>query len=220
MLKIRLPSWPLGIGRSSPANNSADSIPSYRYRWDHGDVSKYYSETGSSLQELLKSFDADILRLQQGSVSCSELVEHYYNETVSCLVSASTRIIPRVAVFYEELSSLLTNAMVESSANVVLCGDFNCSGVDSQTIGSDLADVLVCFGLRQHVDRPTRGSNLLDILATSDADLVRDVRVVDCSCTSDHRLVIAAVQSRRPPTPTVEFSFRSIKRLNCAELEA
>ena len=62
--------------------------------------------------------------------------------------------------------------------------------------------VLVCWGLRaqamtvsvidlEHVHEPTREHYLLDILATSDPDLVSSIPTVDSRSVSDHKLVIA-----------------------------
>ena len=54
------------------------------------------------------------------------------------------------SVFFDELSVLLSHAVVESSARLILCGDFNCPGVDGR-ISDKLDDVLVSCGLQQVV---------------------------------------------------------------------
>ena len=127
---------------------------------------------------------------------------------------------PPPAAFFDELGELLACAAVESSASLVLCGDLNCSGDDGQSVGAALEEVLVSGGLEQHVRQPTRGANLLDIVASSDPGIVRDVNVVDCDCVSDHRLVTARIQSRRSPSPTVQTTYRNLKRLNLHDFEA
>jgi len=127
---------------------------------------------------------------------------------------------PPTSAFYDELSSLLSDVAVESTARLVLCGDVHCPGDDDQSVNSSLIDVLVSSGLQQHVHQPTRGANLLDIVATSDPGVVRGIEVIDCCVTSDHRLVVAKIQSRRPSPPTIQFTFRDLKRLNYSEFEA
>jgi len=74
---------------------------------------------------------------------------------------------PPPAAFYDELSTLLSSVVVESTARLVLCGDLNCPGEDGRSLNGNLDDVLVSCGLQQHVQQPTRGDNLLDIVATS-----------------------------------------------------
>jgi len=72
---------------------------------------------------------------------------------------------------------LRVNAVVESSARLIVCGDFNCSGIDRR-ISEKLDDVLVCYGLHQLVEKPTRGGNLLNIVAVLNPATISHVRVV------------------------------------------
>jgi endonuclease/exonuclease/phosphatase family metal-dependent hydrolase len=95
---------------------------------------------------------------------------------------------------------LLSNAVVESSARLILCGDFNCPGVDGR-ISEKLDDVLVSCGLQQLVQQPTCGENLLDIIAVSDPAIINHIRIVDSAAVSDHSLVVATLQLSRPPPP-------------------
>lgn len=108
---------------------------------------------------------------------------------------------------------------VESSARLVLCGDFNCPRKDGQ-INDNLDDVLTSCGLQQHVLQPTRDHNLLDIVATSDPEVVQDVCVVSSGDASDHCLITAKLQSRQPPPPPVQSTYRALKRLNLGDFEA
>ena len=78
--------------------------------------------------------------------------------------------------------------------------------------------MLVSCGLQQVVQQPTRGGNLLDIIAVSDPVIINHIRVVDSAAVLDHSLVIALLQSRRPPV--VQFASRDLKRLNQAEFKA
>ena len=47
-------------------------------------------------------------------------------------------------------------------------------------------NVLYKFCLMQHVDQPTRDSNILDLIISSDADLVKDMVVGKIFRNSDH----------------------------------
>jgi hypothetical protein len=125
---------------------------------------------------------------------------------------------PPTSVFFDELSAILSNAIVESSARLIVCGDVNCPGVDGH-ISERLDDVLISHGLHQLVQQPTRGRNLLDIIAVSDPAIINDIRVVDSTAVSDHCLIVASLQSCRPPPPVIQFASRNLRRLNHAELE-
>ena len=116
-------------------------------------------------------------------------------------------------------STLISNAVVESSARLIICGDFNCPGQAGQ-ISEKLDDVLVSHGLHQLVQQPTRGENLLDIIAVSDPAYVNHIRVVDSAAVSDHSIVVASLQSRRPQPSVIQFASRNLKRLNHVEFEA
>jgi len=150
-------------------------------------------------------------------------------ELQSLLISSSTppvllvniyqRHSPPTAVFFDELETLLSCVTVESSARLVLCGDFNCPGNDGR-INDNLDDVLTSCGLQQHVLQPTRDHNLLDIVATSDPEVVQDVCVVSSGDASDHCLITAKLQSRQPPPPPVQSTYRALKRLNLGDFEA
>lgn len=111
------------------------------------------------------------------------------------------------------------NAVVESSARLIVCGDFNCPGVDGH-ISEKLDDVLTSHGLHQLVQQPTRGGNLLDIIAVSNPAIINHIRVVDSAAVSDHSLIVASLQSRRPLPSVIQFVSRNLKRLNHAEFEA
>ena len=127
---------------------------------------------------------------------------------------------PPPSAFFAELDTLLTNIAAESSSPLVLCGDLNCPGANGQSVNDHLDDVLTSCGLHQFVKQPTRGPNLLDVVASSDPHLVPEVRVIDCCEVTDHRLVTAKIRARRPRPPPLEFTYRDLKRLNLADFEA
>ena len=80
-------------------------------------------------------------------------------------------------------------------------GDFNLSGIDwVQEQGKGRADedflVLVqdCF-LTQFVDKPTRGSAVLDLLLCNDPSMVEEVEVGEHLGARDHNIVCARIMS-------------------------
>ena len=83
------------------------------------------------------------------------------------------------------------------SKSLLLTGDFSCPGKDSNTLEARLAAVLELFGMVQTVSGPTRGNNLLDILAHNDEEsFVNNVRLDDAGCVSNHRMVLAQLALR------------------------
>ncbi|XP_072044150.1 uncharacterized protein [Amphiura filiformis] len=87
--------------------------------------------------------------------------------------------------------------------NVILGGDFNCPDVEWITntikpnpqygykVNRALLDTVEEHGLIQQVKEPTRLNNILDLLLTTNPDLVEQVDV--CPGMSDHRIVIAVI---------------------------
>ena len=77
----------------------------------------------------------------------------------------------------------MTNILATTSESLLLTGDFNCPGSESNTIDTRLTTVQELFGMVQTVSGSTRGNNLLDILAHNDEEsFVNDVRLDDAGC--------------------------------------
>lgn len=80
-----------------------------------------------------------------------------------------------------------------TEGNVILVGDFNCH-VDWERLSGDLESMRLvefsndCF-LTQMVDEPTRGRNILDLVFTSEEEMVRGVEVGPGLDGSDHEVV-------------------------------
>ena len=103
------------------------------------------------------------------------------------------------AAFFDEIADLLTNILATTSNSLLLTGDFNCPGKDSNTIDARLTAVLELFGIVQTVFCSTRGNNLLDILAHNEEEsFVNNVRLDDAGCVSDHRMVLAQLRLEAP----------------------
>ncbi|XP_072041432.1 uncharacterized protein [Amphiura filiformis] len=100
----------------------------------------------------------------------------------------------------ESLSKLSQNGGLP---NVILAGDLNCPSIDwddhivlpnpqyGYAVNRLLLDTVNDHGLHQHVHKPTRLDNILDLLFTTNPDLVEKVTV--SPGMSDHSVVTATV---------------------------
>ena len=121
--------------------------------------------------------------------------------------------------FFEELDELFLRISVDPS-DVLVCGDFNCPGSSNDRVSDRLEDVLISADLEQHVHESTREHNLLDILATSDPDLVSSIHIVDSRSVSDHKLVIASLDINPAKPEVIRQTFRNLKNSNASEFES
>jgi len=123
-----------------------------------------------------------------------------------------------ISDFVDELSDVLTTIM-SASDHLLVCGDFNCSGPTSGTINRALAEVFDSLDMIQHIQLPTRGDNILDLIAADSSLSVADIRIDDAGLVSDNRLVVATVSAHRRTPRAVPKSFRSIRNIDTAEFE-
>ncbi len=77
---------------------------------------------------------------------------------------------------YEEIKTVIQNKQA------VIIRDFNCSNTDWASMNGDregnrLIEMTEDAFLTQTVTQPTRENNILDLVFTSDPDLVRDLKV-------------------------------------------
>ena len=102
----------------------------------------------------------------------------------------------------------------------MICGDFNCPGLDGTHIDDRLESVLDCFDLEQHVNTETRSHNLLDLLITvSSADKISDIEVHDAGCISDHRLVMCKMTDQKITHQVKQYQYRDIKSINLTKFK-
>ena len=91
-------------------------------------------------------------------------------------------------------------------------GDFNFPGINWSTLECDIAGskfrdlVLDCY-LHQHVDTPTRESNILDLVLSSDINLIEKVEITEHLGNSDHNGIRWKLVSNIPTTK-YEKSYR------------
>ena len=119
----------------------------------------------------------------------------------------------------DELNYLVTAFGIRVPRKLVLFGDINCPETNGSHVDDDLASLLDTFCLCQHVCEPTRGANLLDILASEDVSSVSSLVIDDAGLISDHRLIIASVRLCLPARCATPYTFHGIKNVNHQQFE-
>jgi len=117
---------------------------------------------------------------------------------------------------------MLVHQLILSGQRFVLCGDFNCPGTGGNLLDANLADVLQCYSLTQHVDGATHvDGNTLDLLmtTTSEVSLLSHVTVRP-TCFSDHHSVSCRLHMNHNPPTIVHYQFRDTRHINMAEFHA
>ena len=94
----------------------------------------------------------------------------------------------------ESLNSLLRKA-TERYNSIFICGDFNHRTIDwdllqAEQEGKQFLDLVQNCFLVQHVDKPTRGNNILDLVLSSNENMVENLTVKEPFGTSDHNVVL------------------------------
>ncbi|XP_072022797.1 uncharacterized protein [Amphiura filiformis] len=122
----------------------------------------------------------------------------------------------------QELNTSLSKISQNGSLpNVILGGDFNLPSIkwDNNTIQANpqygykvnrlLLDIVEDHGLQQHVNKPTRLNNILDLLLTTNPDLVEEIQVFPGM--SDHSVVtgVVNVKAKVNKQPPRKHGFRS-----------
>ena len=95
----------------------------------------------------------------------------------------------------------------------------NCAGTDAHNIDDDLQSVFDSFGSTQHVNTPTRGDNLLNIIVTEDPLAVSGLSVDDAGLVSHHRLVLAKLRARPVSRPPIRYMYGNIKQIDTVAFE-
>ena len=93
---------------------------------------------------------------------------------------------------------------LQFESRYILVGDLNYPGIDWQTSASFCAkerlfvDFLNENSLHQHVSEPTRGANILDLICSTEPDLVSQVCVGEQFSTSDHSYITCKLNFFKP----------------------
>lgn len=93
-----------------------------------------------------------------------------------------------------EINEMFQVLQSVSKQQVVIMGDFNFPNIDwdtydSDSHGEDFRDLIFDNFLFQHVKQPTRENNVLDLVITSEEEMVEDLAVIDKLGNSDHDAV-------------------------------
>ena len=120
-------------------------------------------------------------------------------------------------MFCNQLADLF-DQLITTDKRFIICGDFNCPGVDDNLIDDNLDDVLQRYDLVQHVRSPTHvDGNTLDLILTSSSEvsLLSDISV--CStCFSDHHAVACRLHITSNHPSIMRYQFRDTRRVDIA----
>ena len=128
----------------------------------------------------------------------------------------------------EEIENLFRSITKRSVAGTVIMGDFNYGNINWENMAAFSAEdegflemVQDCF-LTQHVDRPTRGNHILDLILSTEPELVEGVNVGCPVANSDHntiKFVIAAeIVGRNRKREVARYHKADYEKI-CNELE-
>ena len=94
-----------------------------------------------------------------------------------------------------ELKELYDAIAQGAKKQVLIMGDFNFPHINWDTLesdsdGSQFRDLLLDNYLVQHVKEPTRNDNILDLVITSDVNMVDKMQVIEHLGNSDHNILL------------------------------
>ena len=101
-----------------------------------------------------------------------------------------------------EVDELYSAIRLASAQQVLIMGDFNFPHINWSNLESNdksnkqFIDLIQDCYLTQHVLDPTRGSNILDLVLTSESSMVDTVEVREHFATSDHNILMWKVQCK------------------------
>ena len=132
---------------------------------------------------------ADLNKMESESIWCKMKVDN----TTSITVEVCYRI--QAASKRELEEELFRSIEIAAKGQVLTMGDFNYPKINWDTLECDstctkFRDFLLDNYLYQHVKESTRESNILDLVISSDLNMVTDVEVLDHLGNSDHNIIV------------------------------
>ena len=121
-----------------------------------------------------------------------------------------------VAAFVDELGDVITSFAASFADNIVIIGDLNAPGADGSHIDDE--SLFESFGMTQFINSPTRGDNLLDVIASVEPSAIEGVSVNDGGRLSDHQLIVAKLASHRSKQ-NVRYQCRNLKAVDPISFE-
>ena len=84
---------------------------------------------------------------------------------------------------------------IASKHQAVIKGDFNYPEInwemlEANSMSQGFLDLTQDCFLIQHVSVPTRNNNILDLVMTTEANMVENTQVIEHFCNSDHNIVV------------------------------
>uniref|UniRef100_A0A131YPE6 Endonuclease/reverse transcriptase n=1 Tax=Rhipicephalus appendiculatus TaxID=34631 RepID=A0A131YPE6_RHIAP len=107
-------------------------------------------------------------------------------------------------------------------ANLVLCGDFNFPDINwdncvaSARASKDFLEVVFTYSLSQVVTTPTRGSNILDLVLTTDSEQINSLQCVQG--VSDHNILFFNIAIELPDRQPSTKYIRDYNKANFSEI--
>ena len=135
------------------------------------------------------------------SYECEEL-NKYKCESVWCKLKINEKSDITIGVCYRsqaisdnEIEILFEAISKASQGHVLIMGDFNYPKIDwdnleADSYGSKFRDLVLDNFLVQHVSEPTRGNNILDLILTSQTEMVEGVKIHEHIGNSDHNIIM------------------------------
>ena len=137
------------------------------------------------------------------SIECTDL-NMCKNESVWCKIStgANSSDDLYVGAVYRspnadvaEIDDLFSVIKCVSSKHVVIMGDLNYPGINWNNLecddtGNQFLNIVQDAFLFQHVLVPTRGTNILDLVLTSEESMVEELQVLQHLANSDHNIIL------------------------------
>ncbi|VEN49609.1 unnamed protein product [Callosobruchus maculatus] len=104
---------------------------------------------------------------------------------------------------------------------VFLLGDFNINLLKQSNVRERLNDLFETYSFSQIVTKPTRKNSLLDIIVTSNTDLVHsEVIHIDMHNISDHQLTMCELSLQHQRQPYEIKTFRDFRSFNLDAFQA
>ena len=126
-----------------------------------------------------------------------------------------------------EVDHALSESIFETSCRgeSVIMGDFNLpvakwGDLYNSHTGSDLYTNLLESDLHQHVHKPTRESNILDLILTTNENLVSKVNVGPIFSTSDHRIITFNIKVEETKVNASKEKVPDYRRANFTRLRS
>jgi hypothetical protein len=138
------------------------------------------------------------IRNKIASYDCHDLNKSQ-SESVWCKIRVNRKDSITIGVCYknqaatdEELNELYKAITSASQANVLIMGDFKYPKIKWDTLDSDSSSrafrgLILDNYLYEHVRQPTRENNILDLIISSNVNMVNDVQVLQHLGNSDHK---------------------------------